>query len=92
MIYFQNVAAMPVEKDSEIYNMNHKRRGFAIIFNHKNFDQRLGLKVRNGTDTDRDNLEITLKRLDFEVRVYNDCAYKGKNWVYAKEQMWKYFS
>merc|ERR1712088_1288396 len=72
----QNVAAMPVEKDSEIYNMNHKRRGFAIIFNHKNFDQRLGLKVRNGTDTDRDNLEITLKRLDFEVRVYNDCAYK----------------
>ena len=47
---------MPVEKDSETYNMNHKRRGLAIVFNHKNFDPRLGLKTRNGTDADRDNL------------------------------------
>ena len=31
----QNVAAMPVEKDAEYYNMNHKRRGLAFIFNHK---------------------------------------------------------
>jgi hypothetical protein len=52
----QNVAQMPVERDAEMYNMNHKRRGLAIIFNHKNFDPRLGLKTRNGTDADRDNL------------------------------------
>ena len=67
---------MPVDRDSEIYNMNHRRRGIAIVFNHKNFDQRLGLKVRNGTDTDRDNLRMTLRQLDFDVRVYNDLPYK----------------
>ena len=72
----QNHAAMPVDRDSEIYNMNHRRRGIAIVFNHKNFDQRLGLKVRNGTDTDRDNLRMTLRQLDFDVRIYNDLPYK----------------
>jgi len=56
--------------------MNHRRRGIAIIFNHKNFDQRLGLKTRNGTDADRDNLRITLRQMDFEVKVYNDASYK----------------
>ena len=52
----QNVARMPVERDAEMYNMNHKRRGIALVFNHKNFEPRLGLKTRNGTDADRDNL------------------------------------
>ncbi len=59
---------MPVEKDSEVYNMNHRRRGIALLFNHMNFDHRLGLKARNGTDKDRDNLRMTLRQLDFEVR------------------------
>lgn len=72
----QHVAAMPVEKDSEYYNMNHKRRGLAFIFNHKHFDPRLGLKQRNGTDADRDNLRITLRQLDFEVNVYDDLPFK----------------
>ena len=26
---------MPVDRDSEIYNMNHRRRGIALVFNHK---------------------------------------------------------
>ena len=65
-----------MEKDSEVYNMNHRRRGIALIFNHKLFDSRLGLKQRNGTDADRDNLRLTLRQLDFEVRVYNDLAFK----------------
>jgi len=72
----QNVAAMPVEKDAEYYNMNHKRRGLAFIFNHKHFDPRLGLKTRNGTDADRDNLRITLRQLDFDVQVHNDLSFK----------------
>lgn len=63
---------MPVEKDAESYNMGHKRRGLALIFNHKNFDPRLGLKPRNGTDADRDNLRMTLRQLDFDVKVFND--------------------
>jgi hypothetical protein len=71
----QNVAAMPVEKDAEYYNMNHKRRGLAFIFNHKHFDPRLGLKTRNGTDADRDNLRITLRQLDFDVSLaaFSQC-------------------
>lgn len=72
----QNVAAMPVHKDSEVYNMNHRRRGLAIVFNHKHFDPRLQLKQRNGTDADRDNLRQTLNLLDFTVNVYNDASYK----------------
>ena len=60
-------AVMPVEKDAERYNMNHRRRGLAFIFNHKTFDTRLGLKQRNGTDADRDNLRFTLQTLDFDV-------------------------
>jgi len=71
-----NTAKMPVDRDSELYNMNHRRRGHAIIFNHKNFDPRLGLKTRNGTDADRDNLRITLRQLDFEVKVFNDASFK----------------
>jgi hypothetical protein len=67
---------MPVERDSEIYNMNHRRRGIAFIFNHMNFDQRLGLKMRNGTNADRDNLRMTLRGLDFDVRVHNDLNFK----------------
>lgn len=72
----QPVAAMPVARDSEVYNMNHPRRGVAFLFNHKHFDHRLGLKTRNGTDADRDNLRLTLRQLDFEVRVYEDLAFK----------------
>lgn len=73
----QNIAPMPAERDAECYNMNHRRRGLAIIFNHKNFDMRLGLKTRNGTDADRDNLRSTLRSLDFDVKVYNDLEFKN---------------
>ena len=73
---FGPVIRMPVERDSEVYNMNHPRRGIAIIFNHMNFDPRLGLKQRNGTNVDRDSLRSVLKGLDFEVKVYNDLHFK----------------
>lgn len=73
----QNVAAMPVNKDAEHYNMNHKKRGLALIFNHKHFDPRLGLKQPNGTDADRDNLRITLRQLQFDVQVYDDLSFKA---------------
>jgi caspase-like apoptosis-related cysteine protease len=65
---------MPVERDSEFYNMNHKRRGLAIIFNHKTFISR-SLDTRFGTDVDRDNLKRTMSGLGFTVRVYNDKKY-----------------
>jgi len=67
---------MPTEKDAEVYNMNHRRRGKAIVFNHMNFDPRLNLKMRNGTNNDRDNLRVSLRQLDFEVEVHNDLPFK----------------
>lgn len=67
---------MPTSKDAEFYNMNHRRRGKAFVFNHMNFDPRLQLRPRNGTNCDRDNLRINLRQLDFEVEVYDDLPFK----------------
>uniref|UniRef100_A0A182N1J2 Caspase n=1 Tax=Anopheles dirus TaxID=7168 RepID=A0A182N1J2_9DIPT len=64
-------ARMPVERYASDYNMNHKRRGLALIFNHENFDV-LQLKARAGTNVDCENLTTALKDLDFEVRVHKD--------------------
>jgi len=68
--------SMPTSKDAEQYNMNHRRRGKAYIFNHMNFDPRLQLRPRNGTNCDRDNLRIILRQLDFEVEVHDDLPFK----------------
>lgn len=67
---------MPTHKDSENYNMKHRRRGKAFIFNHMNFESKLQLRARNGTDNDRDNLRVVLRQLDFQVEVYNDLPCK----------------
>ena len=67
---------MPTAKDAEFYNMNHRRRGKAFVFNHMNFDPRLQLRPRNGTNCDRDNLRINLRQLDFDVEVYDDLPFK----------------
>ena len=64
------------EKDATHYNMSHRRRGKAFIFNHMHFDPVQQLKARNGTDADRDNLRVCLRQLDFEVEVYNDLPVK----------------
>ena len=53
-----------------IYKMNQPRRGLAIVFNHKNFDNKS--QQRNGTNIDRKSIKATLKKLDFEVRIYDD--------------------
>jgi len=67
-----SMPTMPTHKDAEHYNMGHRRRGKAFIFNHMNFDPKLSLKARSGTHNDRDNLKVVLRQLDFEVEVYND--------------------
>ncbi|XP_061736288.1 caspase-6-like [Nerophis ophidion] len=54
------------------YKMDYKRRGLALIFNQERFFWRLGLNDRHGTITDRYNLEIRLKALNFEVKVYEN--------------------
>ena len=54
------------------YKMDYPRRGLAIVFNHKDFNNN---KQRNGTNIDRKKIKATLKKLGFEVKIYDDlCA------------------
>lgn len=62
---------MPVERYASEYNMNHSKRGLAIIFNHEHFDV-MSLKSRAGTNVDCENLKNTLERLHFDVTVLKD--------------------
>ncbi|KAI2658378.1 Caspase-7 [Labeo rohita] len=54
------------------YKMSHRRVGKCIIINNKNFDDKTGMNVRNGTDRDAGELYKCFKNLGFEVFVYND--------------------
>ncbi|XP_060832440.1 caspase-like isoform X2 [Bombus pascuorum] len=62
-----------LDQHSEIYNMNHKRRGIALIFSHVNFKK---LETRVGGEKDSQELAQTLKYLGFDVRVYIDSNVK----------------
>lgn len=62
-----------INDDAWYYNMNHKYRGKAIIFNHENFQVR-DLKPRLGTRIDCINLEKSLKKLGFDVITYLDLS------------------
>ncbi|XP_066535526.1 caspase-6-like [Hoplias malabaricus] len=60
------------EEDSDLpeeYNMDHKRRGLALIFNQENFSEHA---PRRGTDQDKEALTKRFEELGFEVNVYND--------------------
>lgn len=71
----QHVARMPTERDAIEYNMNHSKRGKAIILNHERYDTHLALPPRNGTKVDEENLKNTLEMLHFDVVVYNDLCH-----------------
>ncbi|EDX14899.1 GD21467 [Drosophila simulans] len=73
--YRKNVAKMVTDRHAAEYNMRHKNRGMALIFNHEHFEVPT-LKSRAGTNVDCKNLTRVLKQLDFEVTVYKDCRYK----------------
>lgn len=66
---------MPVDRFGTEYNMNHKRRGYALIFNHEHFDIP-SLKSRSGTSADCENLFDTLQGLSFDVKVFKDLKYR----------------
>ncbi|XP_055299000.1 caspase-1-like [Sitodiplosis mosellana] len=51
------------------YNMCHKKRGLALIFNHEYFSKQ---RQRRGTHIDRDRLHDTFKSLDFKVKIYEN--------------------
>ncbi|KAK9886758.1 hypothetical protein WA026_018410 [Henosepilachna vigintioctopunctata] len=74
--YGEIYAPMPVERDAVFYNMKHKKRGMALIFNHEYFDV-AGLKPRAGTSEDCTNLKKCLGNLDFDVQVFKDLKYQA---------------
>ncbi|XP_055318472.1 caspase-like [Sitodiplosis mosellana] len=67
------VARMPTEWNAFEYNMRHKKRGMAIIFNHEHFDIS-SLNSRTGTNVDCENLRHTLETLQFDVVVHKDLS------------------
>lgn len=58
------------------YDMTHKHRGHALIFNHECY-LRGRRRTRPGTDLDRDRLEKVLLSLLFEVHVHDDLSLKS---------------
>ncbi|BFG06234.1 caspase-1 [Drosophila madeirensis] len=69
-------ARMPVERYASEYNMNHKHRGQAMIFNHEFFEIPT-LRARAGTNVDAEELRKSFKRLGFDVSVYKDCKWQS---------------
>lgn len=61
---------MPVDKDAKDYNMNHGKRGVAVIIYHTDYDDKMELKHREGTDHDISRLKETLgNKLQFDLRI-----------------------
>lgn len=52
--------------------MNHAHRGYALIFNNKHFS--LDMPVREGTEQDGRHLEQTLRGMEFETKVFENCT------------------
>lgn len=65
---------MPVDWDATEYNMQHRRRGRAIIFNHDTFDTD-HYAPREGSKIDVKNLCETFSSLLFEVTVHDNLEY-----------------
>uniref|UniRef100_A0A8C9EED5 Caspase family p20 domain-containing protein n=1 Tax=Phocoena sinus TaxID=42100 RepID=A0A8C9EED5_PHOSS len=55
---------------AETYKRDHKRRGIALIFNHERIFWHLTLPHKQGTSTDRDNLNFNiLKEINCQHRI-----------------------
>jgi hypothetical protein len=65
---------MPVAWDASMYNMKHKRRGCAVIFNHDTFDTN-DYEPRHGSKLDIKNLHETFTSLLFEVTIHDNLEY-----------------
>lgn len=72
---FDSAPMLSTPLHDEEYCMNHPRRGTLLLFNQKNFDPKLNLKPRNGTDVDRDKVQALFEKLGFSVKVFNDMTF-----------------
>lgn len=71
----QRLNAISVHPHDLYYNMRHKHRGCALIFNEKHFDSHLEMCVRNGTEIDARNLKSVLEQSKFKVTVIDDATH-----------------
>ncbi|XP_070185097.1 caspase-3-like isoform X1 [Littorina saxatilis] len=62
---------------SDCYNMNHTKRGQAIIINNKHFDPDLEMGTRKGTEIDAQNLDNMLSGMGFTSSIKDDCTAKN---------------
>jgi caspase-like apoptosis-related cysteine protease len=67
-------AVMPVDWDASEYNMQHKRRGHAVIFNHVTFED-VRYKPRKGSEFDVKALREKFSSLHFDVTVHDNLEY-----------------
>ncbi|XP_039308888.1 caspase-1 [Solenopsis invicta] len=67
-------AVMPVHKNANCYNMNHKNRGKCIIFNHEEFDF-LELAKREGSTYDTLRLQKAFGNLDFDIEIHDNLTH-----------------
>lgn len=65
---------VPVDWDASEYNMRHRRRGHAVIFNHDIFDTD-HYAPREGSTMDVKHLCKTFSSLLFDVTVHNNLEY-----------------
>ena len=54
------------------YDMNHLRRGYALILNNKDFEPRTRMGTRRGSDIDAGKLLSMCTRLGFETQLKNN--------------------
>lgn len=65
----------PVDLHFE-YEMTHKNRGIALVFNHEYFAL-VNKKRRTGTHMDRERLLKSYGRLNFDIRIFDDLPSKA---------------
>ncbi|CAG0891170.1 unnamed protein product, partial [Darwinula stevensoni] len=71
-----NLIPVGVARNDRHYNMDHPRRGKALVFNHEVFHEDTELSRRDGTNQDRERLVHALGNLGFEVIIFNDKTYQ----------------
>jgi Caspase domain len=72
------------------YDMSHRHRGVALIFNHENFTN-IEKTTRRGTDRDRDRLKEILGKFAFDVQVFDDLSFKAME-SELKRGLWMFLS
>lgn len=69
----QKAVRLSLDPHAEEYDMNHERRGIALVLNHVHFES---MSTRKGSVKDATDLTASLGKLGFDVRVYTDPTMK----------------